>query len=126
MPTNFQRKQALCEKFKKQLRKRPTEAELIFESKLKQLHICFMSQKGFIKDPGFYIVDFYLPRPRKLCIEIDGAYHKLDEQLKRDKQKDDYLIKERNFKVLRLTNEEAIDISLSDLKQLLETKAVAY
>lgn len=54
---------------------------------------------------GYYIVDFYLPRPLKLVIEVDGSSH--DNRQEYDKRKDAYLVR-RGFTVLRVTNEQIL------------------
>jgi len=73
-----------------------------------------MFQKGFIGKFNHVIVDFYLPK-HKLCIEIDGGYHNTEEQKKKDTNRDNYLIKMRRFRVVHLTNEEAISIKQSEI-----------
>lgn len=90
----------------KRLRNNPTNSETIFKEKLEIAGIDFVFQKSFIKDNYYCIVDFYLPKPYKICIEIDGEYHFNEPQKVKDGRKDEYL-KSRNFKVLRITNEVA-------------------
>jgi very-short-patch-repair endonuclease len=56
---------------------------------------------------GKYIVDFYCAR-LKLVIEIDGATHCTDEEIKKDKIREEYL---RNLKLIikRYTNSDIKD-----------------
>jgi very-short-patch-repair endonuclease len=103
------------------LRNNPTESELIFQNKLDKLHIKYIFQKGFIQGRNYCIVDFYLPRPYKLCIEIDGEYHSTEERQKRDKSRDYYLVEERGFKIIRLTNKQARGITQEELSALLSS-----
>lgn len=102
----------------KKLRKNATYSELVFMRKLEALNIKFIFQKGFIKGDYYCIVDFYLPKPLMVCIEVDGLYHKNHNQKIKDFYRDKYL-KSRNFKVIRITNEDAERLSLKELKNLL-------
>lgn len=112
-------KQSLCAKRRNKLIKKATGAELIFKDKLDQMKIRYMFQKGFIAGNNFCIVDFYLPKPYKLCIEIDGGYHSTEEQQIRDTNRTNYLERQRGFKVIRFTNEEAETFSDVEIKQRL-------
>lgn len=102
----FKEKQKLLFKYSQQLRKNPTEAELKFKSRLDSLGIKYIFQKCFIQGNNFCIVDFYLPKPYKICIEIDGEYHETVEQKRKDYYRDKYLTEERRFKVIRIKNSE--------------------
>ena len=53
---------------------------------------------------GIYIADFYCHRA-KLVIEIDGGYHKQDDQTKYDRYRDDTMT-EWGIKIIRFTNED--------------------
>ena len=112
-------KQSLCSIRRNKLIDNSTQSEITFKNKLDKLNIKYCYQKGFIAGDNFCIVDFYLPKPYKLCIEIDGGYHNTPIQIRRDKSRTKYLIN-RGFKVLRLTNREANSIPLVDLKQLID------
>ena len=101
----FKDKQKTLFKRLKKLRDNATKSELIFKEILDSLKIKYIFQKGFISGDAYVIVDFYLPKPYKICIEIDGKYH--DKQKGKDKWKDDYL-KGRGFRVIRIKNEELI------------------
>src|ERR1700752_2662790 len=84
-------KQSNNHKYKKELIKKATKSELIFKDRLKKAGIRFIFQKGFIAKNYHCIVDFYLPKPYKICIEIDGGYHDTEQQKKKDYSKDLYL-----------------------------------
>jgi very-short-patch-repair endonuclease len=103
------------------LKRTMTPSERIFEEKLKKLGYDYKPQKGFIARGYFCIVDFYIPRPYRLCIEIDGGYHNTWKQRVKDSDKDYYLTATRKFKVLRLTNEQAEAISLEALRLRIES-----
>lgn len=101
------------------LRENATWAELIFKDKMRvACPVKFQFQRGFIKGGYFAIVDFYIPS-RKLCIEIDGEYHNDPEQQRKDKHRDNWLRTARKMKVRRITNKQAINMSLNEIKQLL-------
>lgn len=100
------------------LRLTATTAELKFKDKLDKCGIRYIFQKGFIAGNGYYIVDFYLPKPYKLCIEIDGGYHDTIGQKYKDGYKNRYLIEERGFRVLRIKNE---DVDSFDIEGYIKT-----
>ena len=101
-------------KFINELLSRPTESEVIFKNRLDKLGIKYLFQKGFIKGDYHCIVDFYIPKPHKLCIEIDGGIHTTDKQIKRDAEKDSYL-KSRGFKVVRIANENVESFNINSI-----------
>lgn len=101
---NFKSKQKVSAQRVKQLRNNCTPEEALVRKYLLGKGIKHVFQKGFIKGNCFCIVDFYLPKPYKLCIEIDGPYHRTPEQRKKDSYKDYYLMKTRGFRVLRIVN----------------------
>ena len=99
------------------LRLNPTSSEVGFKKRLDDLGIRYIFQKCFIARDYYCIVDFYLPKPFKICIEIDGAYHEEIEQSKKDYYRTKYLTEVRGFKVIRIKNE---DVSLFDLSFLIQ------
>lgn len=111
----FAVKQALCAKRRKELIQRITLAELHVVKLLEENKLKFIFQKGFISGKNFCIVDFYLPKPYRICIEIDGSYHSLPKQQVRDKNKDFYLQKQRGFKVIHITNEAVLNMNSKQL-----------
>jgi very-short-patch-repair endonuclease len=98
-------KQKLCAQRRALLKEGATKSEKRFMRLLDSLSISYIFQKGFIKEPGFYIVDFYLPSPLRICVEIDGQIHDRPEIKSRDCRKDFYLTKIRGFHVKRIKNE---------------------
>jgi very-short-patch-repair endonuclease len=113
---DFKDKQILCSIRRARLLKRPTKSELIFKERLESANIKFMFQKGFIQGDNFCIADFYLPKPLRIIIEIDGNYHGTKEQQKRDLNKDAYY-RQRKFTVIRIKNSEVDTFDLSILKK---------
>lgn len=112
---SIKEKQALCAKRRLELVDNATKAEIAFMARLENLGIRYMFQKGFIAGNGFCIVDFYLPKPNKLVIEIDGKYHNDPIQQYKDKKRSDYLTIQRKLRVVRITNEEVFNLSDEDL-----------
>lgn len=101
--------------FKRQsdLRSKPTESELIFKKRLEENNIKFIFQKCFIGQDYYCIVYFYLPKPFKVCIEIDGGYHNEPKQKAKDYYRTKYLTDKRGFKVIRIKNEDVESFNLS-------------
>jgi very-short-patch-repair endonuclease len=102
----------------KKLKENATRSELAIKIKLDQLNFKYIFQKGFIQGDNYCIVDFYLPKPHRIALEIDGGYHLTETQIKRDSNRDAYL-KKRGFKIIRLTNEIAEKIDNIELEKLL-------
>ena len=100
---------------KKRLTENITPAEKIFKDRLDSLGVRYFFQKGFIKGDFYCIVDFYIPKPHKICIEIDGGYHNTPEQKRKDWAKDKYLTS-RKTRVVRIKNE---DVETFDIVGLL-------
>ena|SRR4249919_1601201 len=94
------------------LRCNATPSELIFKQRLEDAGIRFFFQKGFLAGDFYCIVDFYLPKPHKLAIEIDGPYHDQPDQQKKDWARTKYLNK-RKVKVIRIKNEDVMSFDLT-------------
>lgn len=111
-------KQRLCAHRVNELKKRgPTKSEQILAEMFIRVGVRAMFQKGFIAGNNFCIADFYLPK-HKLVVEVDGGYHTTDSQMRRDANKDWYY-RQRNFKVWRMTNEEAEVMTENRLRLML-------
>lgn len=102
------------------LRRRMTKAEIHIDLLLRQWGIRYISQKGFFTAGGHIIVDFYLPKPRKVVIELDGPIH--DYQKGYDRRRDDYLTNVRGFRVIRITNKHALGLDAHGLLALMQPK----
>lgn len=101
------------------LRKRATPSEVYMDELLKESGIKYIFQKGFINGNGYVIVDFYFPKPYKICLEIDGEYHLTPFQIAKDKWRTNYL-NNRGFRVIRISNEECMKMDIEKLKWVLE------
>lgn len=90
----------------RRLRKNMTEAEKLLWSKLrrKQLKECQFYRQKII---GNFIVDFYCPKAN-LIIELDGGQHYTSEGLKKDRNRDKFMVG-LGLKVLRYSDKEVFD-----------------
>jgi very-short-patch-repair endonuclease len=86
------------------LLKRTTKHEKRLSDILGNCGYRLMPQKGFIRDNKCFIVDFYLPE-YKCVIEVDGGYHFDKENESYDKYREDYLRFDRNFAIIRISND---------------------
>lgn len=98
--------------YAKELKQRATKAERIVLSIVKRLnkkmvfqHPIFIYVNGNIKT--FYIADFCDIR-KKIILEVDGGYHKTEEQTIKDKLRTIDL-KRLGYKVYRITNEDVFN-----------------
>lgn len=117
----LRKRQSISSKYQKELKSRATSAEIEMQKILKRAGIKFLFQKDFI----YYIVDFYLPKPKKICIEIDGGYHLTEEQIRYDNKKDAWL-ESRGYRVVRFTNEQVFNNPMSILETIRRTKRIGY
>lgn len=60
------------------------------------------------KDSKLYILDFYLPPPMNIIIEIDGGYHTTKDQRKYDRTRDNILKLKETGETIRITNDEVL------------------
>jgi very-short-patch-repair endonuclease len=101
-------------KYQRLLRDNKTRYELLFEKILINNNIKFIAQKGFFNNDSFYLVDYYLPRPYKTVIEIDGEYH--DNRVKKDIERDKFFIN-KGFRVIRILNKDVKNFEIKTLIQ---------
>ncbi len=112
------------------LEKRATTSELVAKKIFDSIKLRYRFQKSFWKLTGKYkgyhcIVDFYIPSLH-LAIEIDGGYHTLPEQKRKDNFKDKWLKKYRKVMMLRIENSEARQVMERIDELLNETKNKKY
>ncbi len=98
--------------------KTPAEAHVI--TLLESLGVEYVFEKGVLRRKSFYLVDFYFPRPRKLCLEIDGGYHNTPEQKAKDRIRDRFITRSRKMRVTRLTNEQAFALNAEQLLAIID------
>lgn len=113
---------AQAEKFRKDLVKNSTSAELIFKEALTKANIAFEFQKiVYIHSSSiiskFYIADFLLSSTN-IIIEIDGGYHNSVEQQEKDLQRTKDL-QNLGYKVVRLTNEMVYNPDISSFIKII-------
>ena len=98
------------------LRKQPTESERILWQHLRKRQIGgyrFLRQHPLYyehnnNDHFFFVPDFYCPEI-KLIIELDGGVHL--RQKERDENRDK-ILESRGFKILRINNEDLLNIEI--------------
>ncbi len=105
-----------------ELKNHPTEAEIIFERKLQEIGYNYRTQKVFIYKGISGIADFWIPSLR-VYIEVDGGYHLEEDQKQNDRVKD-FVYRKMNTGILRLTNNQAMYLSIEQIKTLIESKKV--
>jgi very-short-patch-repair endonuclease len=109
---NDDEKRSTLAKRRNNLMKKMTPSEKLFADRLEESGIRYLFQKGFFIGDSFRIVDFYLPKPYKLAIEIDGDYHrntKLYDEYK------DTMLKDRGIKTIRILNENVSKFDIFNL-----------
>jgi very-short-patch-repair endonuclease len=122
MPRLFNRKYQ--KPIRQRLRKDATAAEKLLWSRLKHSQLCghkFRRQQGIAK----FVMDFYCPE-HKLAIEIDGATHSTPEEIKYDKERQEY-IEKFGVNFLRFTNSdvfENLDWVLESIVERLEKQTI--
>lgn len=94
-------------------------AETHFESLLINAGLYFRREKGNYRiNTRWSFFDFYLPYYH-LYIEIDGENHNTEEQIAIDKEKDQ-IIRNKQRRILRLTNAFVLSLKSIDIETLLE------
>ena len=72
---------------------------------------------------GRYILDFYCHETR-LCVEVDGDHHGLENRPERDAERDDWL-KTQGVRTLRLTAKDVLDNLEGAIAAILEAAHLA-
>ena len=73
----------------------------------------------FVTKSQFYLLDFYFPK-LNMCIELDGKHHQFDsKQILHDKDRDAHMLL-KGIRTIRLTNSQAMNLSLENIKTLLQ------
>lgn len=115
--SSYSKHQSLLSRFKKELKIKKTESEKRIEVLLRESGIAFIDQKGFHTDASFIIADFYIPKPYKVIVEVDGNSH--DNKRVQDAARDDFMWSSRRINTLRIRNEQAFLISKNQLKRMI-------
>jgi len=95
--------------YQARMRANPTKGESAVKSALDNLGIRYTFQKGFLRGKTLRIVDFYITKPKRICIEVDGKYH--EKQREYDAYREREIKSQRNSptRFLRITNEWALE-----------------
>ena len=114
----FVNNKSQLKKTRQKLRNNMPKSEVIFWQGIrsKQLGIKFRRQFSIEN----FVLDFYSPEI-KLGIEIDGDSHFISEEnILKDRNRDNILFKKHNIKILRFTNIDVRDNLIGCLEKLLE------
>jgi very-short-patch-repair endonuclease len=114
---NKQTKQRYLAENRKKLLKNRTTSELAVEKLLLQAGFRAISQKGFLTTRSFIIADFYLPKPHKLIIEVDGSSH--DRKQHKDLERDCEMLLGRGIRTLRIKNDVVATLTTTELSQMI-------
>ena len=94
----------VLKEFAEENRKNPTEAECVLWNTLKAKGVGLKFRRQHIIED--FIVDFFC-NEKKLTIELDGGYHRVLEQMKKDEERTARL-QELGYTELRFTNEQVL------------------
>lgn len=94
----------VLKKFAEENRKNPTEVECVLWNTLKAKGVGLKFRRQHIIED--FIVDFFC-NEKKLTIELDGGYHRVPEQMKKDEERTARL-QELGYTELRFTNEQVL------------------
>ena len=86
-------------------RRYPTDKEEIIRKILLKSGLQFLQQKIVHFNDRFYIIDFYIKKPYKVCLEIDGWQH-LGNRVDYDVERTLRLEQDKKLKVVRFRNDE--------------------
>ena len=102
---------ALADEYAKERKEKATKEELKVWDWIKEIGLpnIYFQQPVFITDKNnkpckFYIADF-LDVENKIDIEVDGGYHKTEEQQLKDKEREEDF-KKMGYSTMRITNDE--------------------
>ncbi len=94
----------VLKEFAEENRKNPTEAESVLWNTLKAKGVGLKFRRQHIIED--FIVDFFC-NEKKLTVELDGGYHRVPEQMKKDEERTARL-QELGYTELRFTNEQVL------------------
>jgi very-short-patch-repair endonuclease len=75
---------------------------------LDEIKVPYIKEKSFTKRDRIYVVDFFIPKPYLIAIEVDGGYHKLPKQVELDKERSEFLQVYYKIHTIRIKNEEIL------------------
>jgi len=101
----YKQKQRKFSMYQAKARKNPTPSESLVKDSLDRLGIKYVFQKGFLRWKTLRLVDFYLPFPAMVCLEVDGGYH--EQQADYDRYREGQIKNQRVgiLTFVRITNE---------------------
>lgn len=103
---------------KRQLKAKHSVPEKHFSELLNKANIFYHREKCCYDAKGhWYYIDFYLPI-YKIGIEIDGIEHRYGERKEKDIEKDKFLEKSRNIKIVRISNKQCLSMDKINIVEL--------
>lgn len=107
----------VLKEFAEENRKNPTEAESVLWNTLKAKGVGLKFRRQHIIED--FIVDFFC-NEKKLTIELDGGYHRVLEQMKKDEERTARL-QELGYTELRFANEQVLCDIDNVIKEIIQT-----
>ena len=107
----------VLKEFAEENRKNPTEAESVLWNTLKAKGVGLKFRRQHIIED--FIVDFFC-NEKKLTIELDGGYHRVPEQMKKEEERTARL-QELGYTELRFTNEQVLCEIDNVIKEIIQT-----
>lgn len=107
----------VLKEFAEENRKNPTEAESVLWNTLKAKGVGLKFRRQHIIED--FIVDFFC-NEKKLTIKLDGGYHRVPEQMKKDEERTARL-QELGYTELRFTNEQVLCDIDNVIKEIIQT-----
>nr|DAE28995.1 MAG TPA: Endonuclease [virus sp. ctPYc18] len=103
---------AVAKEYRKDLKKRMTKSEKLFQLMLLKNKVKYEFQKIIFITRNreiirFFIADFYIP-DKNIIVEIDGGYHFVGEQIVKDESRE-FCLRRLGYNIFRLKNEEVTD-----------------
>lgn len=109
MKNKSSQKSQLVQRYRLRRLAKATEAEQAFEKILTDSGLDYKVERAFFKNKAtFCFADFYLGKPYRVVIEIDGEYHLEETQIFKDIEKENYLLS-RGYHVIRFSNDMVLN-----------------
>lgn len=99
--------QKLCDKYRKQNRKKPTVAEKAFFQFIKGYKVKVVQQYPIFTRHGFILIDFVIPKYR-VAVEIDGSSHQGGKTKKSYEAWRERIIAKHGLALFRFKNEDIL------------------
>lgn len=107
---SFRHSQSRYTQYLKENKRKATKAELAVMAFFYSTGIEHIFQKVFFlqDESHFRIVDFYIPKPFRTVVEVDGDYHEFTGKYDSYKDKE-LLARHKKMRIIRISNENALN-----------------